>query len=79
MREDDHEQFVVAINFSNHPATAGAEVPNPGEFQLVKIKGLVGSPSADFPAMHLGGFEWRIYHRTMPAISAASGKSASVQ
>ncbi|MDD5139954.1 MAG: alpha-amylase family glycosyl hydrolase [Verrucomicrobiales bacterium] len=79
MREDAHEQFVVVINFSNHPAKAGVEVPSPADFQLVKIKGLAGSSSSDFPAMHLGGFEWRIYHRDIPTISAASVKSASVQ
>ena len=78
MREDEHEQFVVVINFSNHPANAGAEVPNPADFQPVKINGLVGSPSPDFPSMHLGGFEWRIYHRTIPAISAASAKPVSI-
>lgn len=79
MREDEHEQFVVVINFANHPANVGAEVPNAADFHLMKIKGLVESPSSNFPAMHLGGFEWRIYHRTVPAISAASGKSVSVQ
>jgi len=78
MREDAHEQFVVVINFSNHPANAGVAVANPAEFQPVKIKGLAGAPVADFPALHLGGFEWRIYHRTIPVISTASAKTVSV-
>lgn len=79
LREDEHEQFVVVINFSNQPVRAGVEVPDPADFQLVKISGQAGSPAADFPALHLGGFEWRIYHRTIPAISAAAAKPVSVQ
>ncbi len=79
MREDEGEQYVVAINFSNHPASAGIEVSNPTDFQLVKINGMAGCPPSDFPSMHLGGFEWRIYHRAVPTINAASTKSVSVQ
>jgi len=79
MREDEHEQFVVAINFSSRSVKVTAEVPNPAGFQLVKIKGTTAPPASDFPAMHLGGFEWRIYHRTVSTISAASTKPASVQ
>jgi len=79
MREDEHEQFVVAINFSSRSVKVTADVPNPAGFQLMKIKGMTAPPAADFPAMHLGGFEWRIYHRTVSTISAASTKPASVQ
>jgi hypothetical protein len=79
MREDEHEQFVVVINFSSRPVTAGTEVSNPADFQLMKIKGLTGSPAVDFPAMQLGGYEWRIYHRIIPPISAASARPVSVQ
>jgi len=78
-RSDEHDEFLIVINFSNRPAKAEVEVPNAADFQLMKIKGLVESPSSNFPAMHLGGFEWRIYHRTVPTISAASAKSVSVQ
>ena len=76
MREDEHEQFVVVINFSSRPAQAVAEVPNPADFQLVKIKGATLSAASDFPAMHLGGFEWRIYHRPISTITS-SAKPAS--
>lgn len=75
LREDQHEQFVVVVNFANHPVNASVEVPSPAGFQLVKIKGHEEPAALDFPAMHLGGFEWRIYHRDIPAISAATGKS----
>lgn len=77
LREDEHEQFVVAINFSSRPAKSGVEIPNAEQFQLVKINGAPAAPAADFPAMHLGGFEWRIYHRNLPELSAASAKLGS--
>jgi cyclomaltodextrinase len=79
LREDEHEQFVVAINFLNHPVTATVEVPHPADFQLVKITGATEPATSDFPSMHLSGFEWRIYHRTIPAISATSTKPSSSQ
>jgi cyclomaltodextrinase / maltogenic alpha-amylase / neopullulanase len=78
LREDEREQFLVVINFSNHPDKAAVETSDPSGFQLVKINGLVGPPSADFPSMHLGGFEWRIYHRAIPTISAATAKPVSM-
>jgi glycosidase len=79
IREDAHEQFLIAINFSNHPLNAAVEVTNPADFQLVKINGTAPSTSTSFPAMRLDGFEWRIYHRTIPTISAAESKSVSTQ
>src|SRR5882762_4029751 len=79
MRADEREQYVVVINFSNHPDNAGVEVSNPADFQLVTIKGMAGCSPSDFPSMHLGGFEWRIYHRAIPTINAASTKSVSVR
>ena len=65
LREGDNEQFLVAINLSNRPASAAVEVPNAADFQPVKISGLADVPAADFPALHLGGFEWRIYRRAV--------------
>jgi cyclomaltodextrinase len=66
MRLDDHDEFVVVINFSNRPVTGHVEVKNGGEFKPVPISGMPKSPADDFPAFHLGGFEWRIYHRPVP-------------
>jgi len=63
LREDENEQFLVAVNFSNRPAEAAVEVANAAEFKPVKIPGLSEPPAADFPALHLGGFECRIYRR----------------
>ena len=70
LREDGHEQFVVVVNLSSRPVSAGVEVPNAAEFQPVKITGLA-TAAGDFPSMHLGGFEWRVYRRIMPASRAA--------
>jgi cyclomaltodextrinase len=79
LREDEHEQFVVVINLSNRPANAGVEISNSSEYQAVKIAGMSGAPASDFPSLHLGSFEWRIYRRAIPAVSAASAKPDSVR
>ena len=65
MRSDDNDEFVVAINFSNRPVTGRVEVQNSGEFKPVQVSGTPQSSTDGFPLMHLGGFEWRIYHRTV--------------
>ncbi len=66
MRLDDNDEFVVVINFSNRPISGNVEVQNSGEFNAVQISGMFQVPSGDFPFFHLGAFEWRIYHRTVP-------------
>src|ERR1019366_3363107 len=71
LREDDNELFIVAINLCNRPvSTVVEELNDPGvalppEFQAVKISGVSEPPAADFPLMHLNGFEWRIYRRAV--------------
>lgn len=65
LREDETEQFLIVVNFSNRPVSASVEVPNAGEFQPLKIVGLSEPPVSDFPALHLGGFEARIYRRAI--------------
>jgi glycosidase len=66
MRLDGNNEFVVVINFSNRPVTGRVEVKNSGEFKPVQISGMPKLPGDDFPLFHLGGFEWRIYHRVVP-------------
>ena len=66
LREDEREQYLVAVNFSNRPGAAAVDVANPSEFQPVKINGMPEPPASDFPSLHLGSFEWRIYHRSLP-------------
>ncbi len=66
MRLDANDEFVIVINFSNRPATGRVEVMNSGDFKPVRISGMPKWSGADFPVFHLGGFEWQIYHRTVP-------------
>jgi hypothetical protein len=65
MRKDDHNEFVVVINFSNRPCTGWVEVMNDEEFQPVKINGMNEGPKRGFPLFRLSGFEWRIYRRSV--------------
>ena len=65
LREDETEQFLVAVNLSNRPVSAAVDVAKAGEFQPVKIVGLSEPPASDFPALYLGGFETRFYRRAI--------------
>ena len=61
MRADDSNEFVVVINFSNRPLNAQVEVTGPQNFKPVQINGMPPVPDQDFPSVHLGAFDWRIY------------------
>jgi glycosidase len=63
MRSDDHDQFVVVINFSNRSEKVKVEAPRAAEFKPVPISGRPEVAGDGFPAPQLGGFDWRIYHR----------------
>ena len=65
LRGDDHDEYLTVINFSSRPLAATVEVKNAGDFKPVLISGMPGIPPNDFPGCHLGGFEWRIYHRAV--------------
>jgi len=65
MRADGKDEFVVAINFSNRPVTAGLEIKNSPEFRAVQIAGMPDAGVDGLPLLHLNGFEWRIYHRSV--------------
>lgn len=65
MRLDSHNEFVMAINFSNRPIVGWVQVMHDQEFKPVAIKGLPETPAAGFPLFRLNGFEWRIYQRTL--------------
>ncbi|MEJ0089506.1 MAG: alpha-amylase family glycosyl hydrolase [Limisphaerales bacterium] len=66
MRLDEKDEFVVVINFSNRPVIGKVDVMNSEEFKPVQISGLKLPSGNNFPQFQLGGFEWRIYHRTVP-------------
>ncbi len=65
MRLDEKDEFVVVINFSNRLVTGKVDVMNSEGFKPVPIAGIKPSPENNFPQFQLGGFEWRIYHRTV--------------
>jgi glycosidase len=65
MRADEKHEFVVVINFSNRPTTGWLDIKHDQEFQPVKISGLPDTSAKGFPLFRLGGFEWRIYRRTI--------------
>lgn len=65
MRADEKHEFVIVINFSNRPATGWVQVMHEQEFKPVRIKGTPEGASSGFPLFRLGGFEWRIYQRTV--------------
>jgi glycosidase len=70
LRADDKDQFLVAINFSNRPLEGKIELKDATDFAPVKISGLQNSDNDSLPAIHLNGFEWRIYHRAASVMAA---------
>jgi glycosidase len=70
-RADEKNEFVVVINFSNRPTNGQVEVNKGGDFKPVRIAGTSQIPTNDFPSVHLGGFDWRIYQRSLPPVEHA--------
>jgi len=70
-RTDGTNEFVVVINFSNRPCDGQVDVENGPEFKSVKISGMPPVSNHDFPSLHLGAFEWRIYQRSVPSLDRA--------
>jgi cyclomaltodextrinase / maltogenic alpha-amylase / neopullulanase len=66
LRLDNQDELVVVVNFSNRPVVGSVEVMHDQEFTPVRIAGMPAVPGAGFPLFRLNGFEWRIYHRTVP-------------
>lgn len=73
MRQDDKEQFVIAINLSNRPVPSTIDVAHDQEFKLMEIAGAERAGNS-FPSLRLNGFEWRIYRR--PLMEAGGGQAA---
>jgi glycosidase len=70
VRANDKDEFLVAINFCNRPLDATVDLKDAAGFLPVKVPGLKISASNPPPAVHLNGFEWRIYHRNTNAVAA---------
>ena len=69
LRATDKDEFLVAINFSNRPLDGNVELKESNGFVPVKISGLQSSQNNSLPAIHLNGFEWRIYHRNLNSVA----------
>jgi glycosidase len=76
-RADETNEFVVVINFSNRPVHGQVDVTNGGDFKPVQIAGMPQVPNQDFPSVHLGAFDWRIYQRSLPFLEAKKPVSAA--
>ena len=63
LRQDDKDEFVVVVNFSNRPASGTLTVDGAPEFKEITIKGLPGAAADNLSHFQLDGFGWRIYHR----------------
>lgn len=63
-RQDDNDEFVVAINLSNRPLIASIEVKDAQDFKPVKITG-VETDGNGFPRLHMNGFDWQIFHHAI--------------
>jgi len=66
LRQDDSDEFIVVVNFSNRPETAQVPTPDAASFKPVKISGLPDVADGGLANLRLKGFEWRIYHRSLP-------------
>jgi cyclomaltodextrinase len=64
-RKDDKNEFVILINFSSRMVSGSVEVPNAEAFTPLKIDGIAAAPASPLPEFRLGGYEWRIYQRSL--------------
>jgi glycosidase len=63
-RQDENDEFVVVINFSNRPLNGSVDVKDAQEFKPVKITG-VETDGNSFPYLRMNGFDWEIFHRSI--------------
>jgi glycosidase len=66
LRKDEKDEFLVLINLTSLRATGSVELSNAEGFEPVKISGRP-IPVDPLPSgFSLNGYEWFIYHRTIP-------------
>ncbi|TAL06267.1 MAG: DUF3459 domain-containing protein [Verrucomicrobia bacterium] len=65
LRKDDKDEFLVAVNLSSRTVAGSLEVPNDADFKVAKIDGMPTLPGSTLPEFTLGGYEWRIYRRSL--------------
>jgi hypothetical protein len=64
-RKDEKDEFLILINLSSRIVTGSVEISGAEDFTLLKIDGLPALPKSTLPEFQLGGYEWRIYQRTV--------------
>jgi glycosidase len=70
MRQDDKDEFVVVINFSNRPATGTLTVDGATDFKELTISGITNGTPGNVTNFQLDGFGWHIYHRNVIKLAA---------
>lgn len=67
LRRDAKDEFVVLINLSSRRVAATVQLADAAGFGPVKINGQAapGDIDAVLPDVHLNGYGWKIYHRTV--------------
>jgi glycosidase len=65
LRKDAKDEFLILINFSSRTVSGSVEIPAAENFTLLKIDGMPALPKSTLPEFQLGGYEWRIYQRTL--------------
>jgi glycosidase len=78
-RTDGKDDFVVVINFSSRPVKADIDANPSEEYKPVAIAGMPRVPDQDFPTVHLGGFDWRVYHRTVNPVEASVSSPSPIR
>jgi cyclomaltodextrinase len=64
-RKDDKNEFVILINFSSRMVSGTVEVSQAEAFTPLKIDGVPAAPASPLPEFRLGGYEWRIFQRSL--------------
>ncbi len=66
LRKDQKDEFLVLINLTSHRATGSVELSNAEGFEPVKISDRPVPVDPLLSGFSLNGYEWFIYHRTIP-------------
>jgi glycosidase len=74
LRQDEKEQFIVAINFSNRPVQGSLQVEHAQEFKPFGLAANSDSSAPGLPWLRLRGFGWRIYRRGL--VDFAAGQAS---
>lgn len=72
LRSDAKDEFAVVINFSNRPENVSVQGEHLEDFTAAPIDGMPAPDGQRLPALRLGGFDWRIFHRDAAPITSAS-------